>query len=123
MLNNQLIILNWGIVIKKYMLLSIGMIMCILISACGASAKADWKEVENYLKEYVGDFYEIAYCSEKIFIDTDFPDEYSNSDSRIALKRSNIFGAVMLVRHDEDGKKYLYDFTTIKKETSSPLES
>lgn len=138
-------------------------------------SKADWKEVENYLKEYVGDFYEIAYCSEKIFIDTDFPDEYSNSDSRITLKgprrvakanaaqaipeliqiatpvkeiwqqnkeskhekdakygwyrynvrfgipvynndgeleRYNIFGAVMLVRHDEDGKKYLYDFTT-----------
>ena len=49
-------------------------------------SKADWKEVENYLKEYVGDFYEIAYCSEKIFIDTDFPDEYSNSDSRITLK-------------------------------------
>ncbi len=149
-------------------------------------SKADWKEVENYLKEYVGDFYEIAYCSEKIFIDTDFPDEYSNSDSRITLKgprrvakanaaqaipeliqiatpvkeiwqqnkeskhekdakygwyrynvrfgipvynndgeleRYNIFGAVMLVRHDEDGKKYLYDFTTIKKETNSPLES
>lgn len=149
-------------------------------------SKADWKEVENYLKEYVGDFYEIAYCSEKIFIDTDFPDEYSNSDSRITLKgprrvakanaaqaipeliqiatpgkeiwqqnkeskhekdakygwyrynvrfgipvynndgeleRYNIFGAVMLVRHDEDGKKYLYDFTTIKKETNGPLES
>ncbi len=30
-----------GIVMKKYMLLSISMIMCILLSACGASAKAD----------------------------------------------------------------------------------
>ncbi|MGO4945526.1 hypothetical protein ACTQ50_03860, partial [Blautia sp. Sow4_E7] len=27
------------------------------------------------------------------------------------------------VRHDKDGKKYLYDFLEIKKETSSPLES
>lgn len=26
-------------------------------------------------------------------------------------------------RLDEDGKKYLYDLTTIKKETSGPLES
>lgn len=149
-------------------------------------SKADWKEVEKYLKEYVGNFYEIAYCSEKIFIDTDFLDEYSNSESRVALKgprrvakanaaqaipeliqiatpaneiwqqnkelkhkndakygwyryrvrfgipvydnngeleRYNIFGAIMLVRHDEDGKKYLYDFTTIKKETNGPLES
>ena len=29
----------------------------------------------------------------------------------------------MLVRHDEDGKKYLYDLLAIKKETSNPLES
>jgi hypothetical protein len=39
------------------------------------------------------------------------------------LERYNIFTAIMLVRHDEDGKKYLYDLTTIKKETSGPLES
>lgn len=36
--------------------------------------------------------------------------------------RYNIFGARMLVRHAEDGKKYLYDLLAIKKETSSPLE-
>ena len=35
----------------------------------------------------------------------------------------NIYKSVMLVRHAEDGKKYLYDFLSIKKETSSPLES
>ena len=149
-------------------------------------SKEDWAEVEDYLKQYVGDFYEIAYCAEKVFIDTDFPDEYANSESRLALKgprrvakanaaqaipeliqiavpnennweenkekkhskdakkgwyrynvrfgipvynsdgeleRYNIFTAIMLVRHDEDGKKYLYDLTTIKKETSGPLES
>ena len=149
-------------------------------------SRTDWKEVENYLKSYIGECYEITYCSEKIFIDTDFPDEYANSESRIALKgprrvakanasqaipeliqsalpaeklwqenqekkhvkdakfgwyrykirfgipvydndgvleRYNIFAAIMLVRHAEDGKKYLYDFTTIKKETSSPPES
>lgn len=28
----------------------------------------------------------------------------------------------MLVRHDEDGEKYLYDLLRIKKETSTPLE-
>lgn len=39
------------------------------------------------------------------------------------LVRYNIFSARMLVRHDEDGKKYLYDLLAIKKETSSPLES
>lgn len=146
--------------------------------------REDWKDIEEYLKEYVGDFYEIEENSEKIFISTDFPDEYSNSQSRIALKgavakakanasqvipeliqiatnetysentkskhnsdakygwyrydvrfalpiysdktgdleRYNIYKAVMLVRHAEDDKKYLYDFISIKKETSSPLE-
>jgi len=144
--------------------------------------REDWKEVENYLKEYVGEFYQIEETSEKIFISSSFPDEYAGSESGIALKgavakanaaqgipeliqiaaneehaenvkkkhekdakygwyrydvrfalpvyddksgevcRYNIFFARMLVRHDADGKKYLYDLLAIKKETSSPLE-
>lgn len=146
--------------------------------------REEWKEIEEYLKEYVGNFYEIEESSTKIFISTDFPDEYANSQSRIALKgavakakanasqiipeliqiatnesysenskqkhysdakygwyrydvrfalpvyndktgnleRYNIYKAIMLVRHAEDNKRYLYDFITIKKETSSPLE-
>lgn len=52
-------------------------------------------------------------------------------DTRIALpvyndvgelERYNIFKLRMLVRHDADGKMYLYDFLRTKKETSSPLE-
>lgn len=149
--------------------------------------KEDWKTIEQYLMKYIGAFYEISACSEKIYIDKDFPDEYANSQSRIALKgarkkakaeaaqgipelikiaipqepiweenketkhqenaqngwyryyvrfglpvynentgsleRYNIFSATMLVRHAADGNKYLYDLTTIKKETSSPLKS
>jgi len=146
--------------------------------------REEWKDVEKYLKEYVGNCYEIEESAEKIYIDADFPDEYANSESRIALKgpvskakanasqgipeliqiatkdsftendkkkhekdakygwyrydvrfalpvydgengelvRYNIFSAKMLVRHAEDGKKYLYDFLRIKKETGSPLE-
>ena len=38
------------------------------------------------------------------------------------LERYNIFKMRMLVRHDIDGKMYLYDFLRTKKETSSPLE-
>ena len=38
------------------------------------------------------------------------------------LERYNIFKMRMLVRHDIDGKMYLYDFLRKKKETSSPLE-
>lgn len=38
------------------------------------------------------------------------------------LERCNIFQAVLLVRHAQDGKRYLYDIVNIKKETSKPLE-
>lgn len=48
--------------------------------------RENWKKVENYLKEYVGNFYEIAETSEKIFISSGFPDEYSSSESRLTLK-------------------------------------
>jgi len=146
--------------------------------------REEWKEVEKYLREYVGNCYKIEESAEKIYIDTDFPDEYANSESRIALKgpvskakanasqgipelveiatkgsysendkkkhekdakfgwyrydvrfalpvydgqsgelvRYNLYSSKMLVRHSEDGKKYLYDFLKIKKETGSPLE-
>ncbi len=145
--------------------------------------REEWKEVEEYLKEYVGEFYEIEETSEKIFISRSFPDEYAGSKDRLTLKgvvakakanpaqgipeliqiadnrehsqnrkkkhekdprygwyrydvrfalpvyddksgevcRYNVFFARMLVRHDRDGKKYLYDLLAIKKETSSPL--
>lgn len=38
------------------------------------------------------------------------------------VEKYNIFHASMLIRHDENGKKYLYDIIDIKKETSNPLE-
>ncbi len=149
-----------------------------------AKVRDDWTAVEEYLKAYIGDFYEIEQTSEKIYISADFPDEYASSESRIALKgavakakanaaqavpeliqiatnpkheanrkekhktdavygwyrynirfslpvyddktgkiaRYNIYSANMLVRHANDGRKYLYDILAIKKETSSPLE-
>ena len=54
-------------------------------------------------------------------------------DSRFALpvyrndgeiERYNVFHASMLIRHDNDGKLYLYDILNVKKEkeTSNPLE-
>ncbi|MCD7746678.1 MAG: hypothetical protein LUI13_15595 [Lachnospiraceae bacterium] len=44
---------------------------------------------------------------------------YSNGSGE--LIRYNVFGAKMLVRHAEDGKKYLYDILTIKKENEKPV--
>lgn len=38
------------------------------------------------------------------------------------IERYNIFHASMLIRHDIDGKMYLYDIIDIKKETSNPFK-
>ena len=146
--------------------------------------REEWDEIEGYLKEYIGDCYEIAETADKIYIGSDFPDEYTHGtdktklkgpalkakanaslvidklieiatnesyapdylkkhkdkaklgwyryDTRIALPvynndseiiRFNIYSFRMLVRHDADGKKYLYDLLRTKKEkeTNSPL--
>ncbi len=145
--------------------------------------REEWGEIEIYLKEYIGKFYEIAETAEKIYIGKDFPNEFVHGkdktilkgpnarakanasrvvgelieiatnksfapdygtkhkdkakygwyryDTRLAIPiynddgeviRYNIFKLRMLVRHDKDGKLYLYDFLRTKKETSSPLE-
>lgn len=140
-----------------------------------------WKEVEKYLKQYVGEIYRIKESGDEIFIGKDLPDEYCNSlytrrlkgalaktkanmvqaipeliqistkgkkslneakkhrldakfgwyryDSRVAMavysgneiERYNVFYVRMIIRHDADGKKYLYDIINLKKEPSKPL--
>ena len=144
--------------------------------------RKEWEVIEKYLAEYVGEYFEIEECSEKIYIASDFPDEYVHSKNKTTLSRTekkakanaaqgipeliqiatnpqyeenhkekhkkhtkygwyrydvkfalpaydergemviryNIYKAIMLVRHSENGKKYLYDFLEIKKETSGP---
>ncbi|MCF0124566.1 MAG: hypothetical protein HUJ68_02210, partial [Clostridia bacterium] len=37
------------------------------------------------------------------------------------VERYNVFHVYMIVRHDNNGKKYLYDVINIKKETGTPL--
>ena len=144
----------------------------------------DWKKVEEYLKEYIGECFEILESSEKIYIGSDFPDEFSRSNYTIGLKganekakaniipaigeliqiatdkatypdyqekhgskakygwyryntrfgipvydeqgnikRYNIFSSRMLVRHDADGKLYLYDFIRIKKKRATRMSN
>lgn len=143
----------------------------------------DWNEIEEYLKQYVGEYFEILETSDKVYVGTDFPDEFAHSkdtknekganekakanvitaieelleiaidktahpdyenkhgnkakygwyryttrfgipvyDENGELEKYNIFRARILVRRDKDGKLYLYDVVTIKKETSRPLE-
>ena len=144
----------------------------------------EWSDVEEYLKQFVGEVYTIADTTDLIYIGADLPDEYAHSkytmvlkganakakanaaqgvpeiieiatqkshkdnfkekhnknakygwygyESRFALpvydslgeiERYNVFQVVMIVRHAEDGKMYLYDIMNIKKETSNLFQS
>ena len=48
----------------------------------------NWREVEQYLKEYIGDCYEVVETADQIFISSDFPGELKGSkDTR------RLFGA------------------------------
>ena len=46
----------------------------------------DWNDVEQYLRQYVGEFYEIADTNEVVYIGSDLPDEYANSNYTHRLK-------------------------------------
>ena len=46
----------------------------------------DWSDVEKYLRQYVGNFYQIAETGEVVFIGTDLPDEYIGSNYTKHLK-------------------------------------
>ena len=48
-----------------------------------------WGDVEEYLKQYVGEFYAIAETNEVVYIGTDLPDEYTHSEYTNILKGAN----------------------------------
>lgn len=47
--------------------------------------KIAWQEVKNYLKGYVGDYYEIEQTAEIVYIGNELPEEFTESESRKAL--------------------------------------
>lgn len=49
----------------------------------------NWGDVEEYLRQYVGEFYTIAETNEVVYIGTDLPDEYSHSEYTNILKGTN----------------------------------
>jgi len=144
----------------------------------------EWSDVEEYLKQYVGEAHIIESTNDMVYIGADLPDEYTHSNYTYILKganakakanaaqgiremlvianekeyeenrkekhsmdakygwysyvtrfalpvygengdieRYNVFRAIMLVRHAEDEKLYLYDIIKIKKETSNLFQS
>lgn len=46
----------------------------------------DWKFVEEYLKNYIGESFDILEYNEKIFIGNDLPDEYTGSNYTESLR-------------------------------------
>ena len=108
----------------------------------------EWNEVEKYLKQYVGEAHIIESTNDMVYIGVDLPEEYAHSNytntlkgakygwysyvTRFALpvygengdiERYNVFRAILLVRHAEDKRLYLYDIMKIKKETSTHFQS
>lgn len=49
----------------------------------------NWKEVREYLKEYIGDFYTIAATGDVVYIGSDLPREYSGSKYTNSIKGAN----------------------------------
>lgn len=51
--------------------------------------KEDWMEVETHLKKYIGECYEIAEFADKVYIGSDFPDEFTHGKDKMILKGPN----------------------------------
>ena len=49
----------------------------------------DWDEIEQILRKFIGEYYEIAETAEKVFIGSDFPDEFTHSKYTKAIKGAN----------------------------------
>ena len=49
----------------------------------------NWNDVKQYLEGYVGDYYEIEENAERIYIGSELPEEYTESESRKSLMGAN----------------------------------
>ena len=85
----------------------------------------DWNRVEEYLKEYIGNHYEILETSEKVYIGVDFPDEFCHSQDKINLKGANekakakygwyrYYTRFGLPLYDSEGELERYDIYTAR---------
>lgn len=78
----------------------------------------EWRDVEKYLRQYIGDFYQMAESEDIIYIGTDLPDEYSGSNytkhikGTIAKAKANAAQAIpemieiAISKSFQDNKKY-----------------
>lgn len=52
--------------------------------------RAEWDEIEQFLKEYIGKHFEIAENSEIVYIGKEFPDEFVHGYDKLVLKGPNL---------------------------------
>ena len=100
-----------------------------------ASLKGTYAKAKANAAQGLGEMLEIAYNgnhieNRKTKHAVDGGKGWYRFESRFALpvyggdgevERYNVFRVYMIIRHDQNGKKYLYDVINIKKETSTPL--
>ena len=89
----------------------------------------EWEDVEMYLKQYVGEARIIKSTNAKAKANAaqGIPEMIRFAlpvfDEEGEIKYYNVFKVIMVVRHAEDGKLYLYDIMNIKKETGTHFQS
>ena len=60
-------------------------IVCINDIRFKGKRKINWDEIEEYLRQYIGKFYENADTKDVIYIGREFPDEYAGSNDTARL--------------------------------------
>lgn len=74
--------------------------------------RIDWKDVEAYLRQYIGDFYAIAESGDMVYIGNDFADEFSGSNDTARLKgtlakaKANAAQGIPKLIENASGKRY-----------------
>lgn len=74
--------------------------------------RIDWEDVEAYLRQYIGDFYEIVESGDMVYIGSDFADEFSGSNDTARLKgtlakaKANAAQGIPQLIENASGKRY-----------------
>ncbi len=67
-----------------------------------------WHDVEDYLKRYIGKSYSVTKTGEMVFIGSDLPDEYANSNYTRILKGANAKAKANAAQGLPETEKYIY---------------
>lgn len=51
----------------------------------------NWDDIEQILMRYIVEYYEIAETAEKVYIGSDFPDEFTHSKYTKAIRGANLW--------------------------------